>query len=220
MHHDAKMIWTPPSKRSLYLGLVFFILAIIIQIAAGHYSARSSANANFAGDLFLDNLPTVNLEIFIVGGGILVWGAAAVLGLLYKRHLLFSLKAVSLFIIVRAFFINLTHLGAYPTSHFVPLAGAIGSIYNSFTFRGNFFFSGHTGFPFLLALIFWDKKNIRRVFLFLSLLFGAVVLLAHVHYSIDVFAAPFITYGIFIIAQRVFYDDYRILLEAGAQPVS
>jgi membrane-associated phospholipid phosphatase len=34
--------------------------------------------------------------------------------------------------------------------------------------------------------------------------FGASVLLAHVHYSIDVFAAPFIVYGVFVIAAKVF----------------
>ena len=36
--------------------------------------------------------------------------------------------------------------------------------------------------------IFWDEKLWRYVFLALAVVFGAAVLLAHVHYSIDVFA--------------------------------
>ena len=79
-----------------------------------------------------------------------------------------------------------------------------------FTFQGNFFYSGHTAFPFLLALIFWDNKYLRYLFLFLTVFFGASVLLAHVHYSIDVFAAPFIVYGMFIITTRLFPHDYAL----------
>jgi hypothetical protein len=35
------------------------------------------------------------------------------------------------------------------------------------------------------------------------------VLFAHVHYSIDVFASPFMTYGIFTIAKTLFPQDYK-----------
>jgi len=36
------------------------------------------------------------------------------------------------------------------------------------------------------------------------------VLLGHIHYSIDVFSALFITYGIFVIAKKVFARDYLL----------
>ena len=213
MQHAPEKFWNPRNKRSLYLGIILFILALIIQISAGRYSSKQAAQAPSANDLFLDNVPVVHLDLLIVGGGILTWAILAFLFAKHHRHLLFGLKAVSLFIIVRAFFINLTHLGLYPTTLFEPPAGALGSIYNLFTFQGNFFFSGHTGFPFLLALIFWHEKHIRRFFLSLSVLFGAAVLLAHVHYSIDIFAAPFITYGVFACARKIFYADYHVLHE-------
>ena len=44
----------------------------------------------------------------------------------------------------------------------------------------------------------------RYLFLFLTVFFGASVLLAHVHYSIDVFAAPFIVYGMYVITKKLF----------------
>ncbi len=62
-----------------------------------------------------------------------------------------------------------------------------------------------------MALIFWNDKFWRRIFLVLSFVFAASVLLSHVHYSIDVFAAPFITYGIFKIAAKFFPRDYSLL---------
>jgi len=72
------------------------------------------------------------------------------------------------------------------------------------------FFSGHTGMPFLLALMFWEDKLARYISLTASCIFGAAVLFGHLHYSIDVFAAFFITYTIFQIAQKFFPEDYRL----------
>ena len=62
-----------------------------------------------------------------------------------------------------------------------------------------------------MALIFWDDTVLRRIFLILTVAFGAAVLLAHVHYSIDVFSAPFIVYGMYIITQKLWPDDYALI---------
>ena len=79
-----------------------------------------------------------------------------------------------------------------------------------FAFGGDLFFSGHTGLPFLMALIFWDNKYLRWIFILTSVMFATVVLLAHLHYSIDVLSAFFITYTIFHIALFLFKKDRRL----------
>jgi len=63
------------------------------------------------------------------------------------------------------------------------------------------FFSGHTATLFLLFLII-DKKPFKQLYLLLTILVAVGVLLQHVHYFIDVFAAPFFTYGCYIIVKR------------------
>jgi membrane-associated phospholipid phosphatase len=55
------------------------------------------------------------------------------------------------------------------------------------------FFSGHTATLFLLFLLM-DKRSLKIIFLIFTLLVGISVILQHVHYSIDVFAAPFFAY--------------------------
>jgi len=194
----------------MYLGILLLIISIIVQIILGRFSSRVAINAAPVRDLFLDNLPLVNLDPVIVGGAIALWVCASVMLIVQPRYLIFSTKAIALYIISRAFFFSLTHIGPYPLQYFPSPHNHGYGLYHLITFQGNFFYSGHTAFPFLLALIFWDKKYLRYLFLFLTVFFGASVLLAHVHYSIDVFAAPFIVYGMFIMTTRLFPEDYAL----------
>ena len=208
---EHRGFWTPARKRSLSVGILLLFIAVVIQITAGPYSSRRAMTSSPVGDLFLDNLPVVNLTPVIVSWAIVVWLLAWWLILTDPKRVLFGMKAVSLYLVCRAFFVSLTHVGPYPVQ-FSPGPENFGfRLYHLFTYQGNYFFSGHTGFPFLIALIFWDEKLWRRFFIFLTCFFGATVLLAHVHYSIDVFAAPFIIYGVFVITARLFPEDYELL---------
>jgi len=64
------------------------------------------------------------------------------------------------------------------------------------------FFSGHTGTLFLLFLLA-ENKTLKTIFLILTLMVGTAVLLQHVHYSIDVFVAPFVAYGSYKIIKKL-----------------
>ncbi|MFN0159202.1 MAG: phosphatase PAP2-related protein [Bacteroidota bacterium] len=61
------------------------------------------------------------------------------------------------------------------------------------------FFSGHTSTMFLLALFSTDRR--LRIFLLIAtVLVAACVLIQHVHYTVDVLAAPFFAYGAYRVA--------------------
>jgi hypothetical protein len=206
-----RKFWNREQRKSLYEGVALLAIAIIIQIFAGQYSSRASIGANSVHDILLDNLPVVNLDFMIVGGAIGLWIVASWLLVTKPRYLVFGMKAIALFIISRAFFFSLTHVGPYPRG-IPPGPNNLGwGFYKLLTFQGNFFYSGHTGFPFLMALIFWEDDFWRPFFIVMSVLFGASVLLAHVHYSIDVFAAPFIVYGIYTITKHFFPKDFAVM---------
>ncbi len=195
-------------KRSLSVALLLLALALIFQYYASAYSTRNAIR--FVGDVFLDNLPVVNMNIFIVEGALLVILATIILLLFRPKYILFTLKASAILIALRAFFVSVTHLGIYP-NQIVPDGGFFGRAYSALDLQAGYFFSGHTALPFLIALIFWDKRFLRYTYFVLSAVFGASVLLAHVHYSIDVFAAPFMTYSIFKLTQYLFPDDYELI---------
>jgi hypothetical protein len=61
-----------------------------------------------------------------------------------------------------------------------------------------------------MALLYWDNKVLRTSFVALSIIFAAVVLMGHLHYSIDVLAAFFITYAIYGIAEKAFDEDMKM----------
>jgi hypothetical protein len=117
---------------------------------------------------------------------------------------------VAIFIATRAVFISLTHLGIYP-GQIYPDTGFFDRVYTGLGLEAGFFFSGHTGLPFLTMLIFWDERLWRYFYMGLSFVFGVSVLLAHVHYSIDVLAAPYIAYCIFKMSQYFLKEDYELI---------
>ena len=94
----------------------------------------------------------------------------------------------------------LTHFGA-PQGAISP--PGFPGIVSALSFRQDYFFSGHVAFPFLCFLLFKESR-IRWFFLASSIVMGVVVLLGHLHYSIDVFAAFFITYASYRIGGLVF----------------
>ncbi len=205
-----RSFFTKERTRSLLVGLLFLSLGCIFQYYASAYSIKNSQR--FVGDLFLDNLPTVNLNLIIVEGALLTIALSFFLVVSKPRYLLFTVKAIALFVITRSFFVALTHLGIYP-DQIVPGKGFFDQLYVALNLQAGYFFSAHTGMPLLMSLIFGDNRFLRFLYLAISFIFGISVLLAHVHYSIDVFAAPFMTYCIFNMACYLFPEDYRLIGE-------
>lgn len=185
-----------------------YVAEYFANIYAFDYSHRPTSN--YVGDIVLDNVSVLDINFIIIEVALISIVLVTLFVLYRPRYFLFTLKAVALFIIIRAVFISLTHVGIHPES-IAPGLGLFDSIYTYLNFQTGLFFSGHTGLPFLVAIIFWDNKRVRYVLLSLSFIFAVAVLLAHVHYSIDVLAAPFMAYGIFKIAQYLFPRDYELI---------
>lgn len=201
-----KTIEKPVSKWRYYASLLEGIIFLIISIFATHLaSVYAQINAsNYVEDIILSNTPVFNFEFIFVQGAISLSLFVVVLCVYFRKTAPFLIKTVSFFIIIRAMFVSLTHLGPYPTKLTLD-----SSMLDFITTGNDLFFSGHTGLPFLIALIFWNHIYLRSLFLASSVVFGVIVLLSHLHYSIDVFAAFFITYTIYHMAIKLFHKDYE-----------
>lgn len=188
----------------LLIAILLFSFSMFLNYYANNYTLIHSSSS--VSDIVLDNIRTYQVDDIFYEGGLIFFCIVCFLGL-YKPHRIpFMLKSIGVFFVVRSFFLILTHLAPplhgsiLPTNNFVErlIAGS----------GDDLFFSGHTGFPFLMALLFWDNLWLRLGFIATCVLFGTAALLGHLHYSIDVFSAFFITYGIYHIAVRLFKKDY------------
>lgn len=188
-------------------AILFFCVSLLLNFITNSYVVAHASSA--VSDIFLDNLPFVDVRDIFFEGMIILILFIVFLGLSHPRRIPFILKSSALFIGMRSFFMILTHL-APPAGDMLLFSG---NTIQKMTSGADLFFSGHTGFPFLAALLFWDNRPLRIFFIAASIFFGCAVLLGHIHYSIDVFSAFFITYGIFHIAIRFFKKDYDLFLK-------
>ncbi len=191
--------------KSLFSGAVILVGSLIINYYAGTYATEKASNA--VTDIILSNTKVYDLDGFFVFGPVALVVFVVILCLIKPQKLPFIFKSVGLFVIIRSVFISITHIGPFP-DQLTIVSGA--SIIEDFTFGGDLFFSAHTGLPFLLALAFYKDKILRDLFIATAILFGAVVLLSHRHYSIDVLSAFFITYTIYIISIKLFKREYAM----------
>lgn len=190
---------------SFILAWVLLLSAFVINYFAGVYASKSVSSS--VTDLILDNTRVWDVTFIFINGAVIFWAFIAVMLAIEPKRVPFTLKSIAIFAVIRSGFISLTHLAPFPTRLMLPAENLI----DMFSFGGDLFFSAHTGGPFLVALIFWDHKYVRYICLLTSVVFGTVVLLGHLHYSIDVFAAFFITYSIYHLATFFFKKDFECM---------
>ncbi len=202
-----KDVWTKKVFiTSVIFGSVIFLSSLFVNYAAVQFAIYESGAATT--DIILSNLPVVNTDIVFSEGALVFTIFVGLLLLIEPKTIPYTLKTIGLFVCIRALFVIMTHYGPY-ADHIQPDISAFRYVSSG----ADLFFSGHTGIPFLLAMMFWQRKYLRNFFIFCSFVAAVAVLLGHLHYTIDVFSAYFIAYGINRIAQLFFPEDHTIFLQ-------
>ncbi|MDE2212966.1 MAG: hypothetical protein KGJ34_00285 [Patescibacteria group bacterium] len=196
-----KEIW---SNREIFFSILLSLVAIALSAAANAFSdlyATEKASSSVT-DIILSNVPVVTgVEDIFVYGALAVVLLIAILCILHPKRAPFTLYTLSLVFFVRAIFVSLTHIGPYPDHVIIDVHS---KILLAFFGGGDQFFSGHTTLPFMMALIYWHDRLLRYIFLAASVILGVVVLLGHLHYTIDVLSAFFISYSVYAMALWLF----------------
>lgn len=193
---------------SVGVGILLLVTGIIINFYAGTYAAARASNS--VSDIILDNIRVYNVDEIFVYGPLFLWIFVAFLCLKEPKRIPFVLKNIAFFVLIRSIFITMTHIGPFP-DHLIITDNT--RLITDFTFGGDLFFSAHTGLPFLMALVFGKNMFLRILFSITAVFFGAIVLMAHLHYTIDVMSAFFITYTIYNISKYLFKSDEKIFNE-------
>lgn len=192
---------------SVVISLLLLVISLFVNAWAGRYADESGTR--YVTDIVLSNTNVYDVGNIFVYGTMLFFLFLVVWCLRYPAQIPYIVKSIATFVLIRSVFISLTHLGPFPDHLVMMNDGIVHDFMNKINFWADLFFSGHTGLPFLMALIFWDHKWLRYIFIAWSLFFGGVVLLGHLHYSIDVLSAFFITYSINHICELLWAKDKR-----------
>lgn len=201
---NTKKYWSSPD---FCLSVLRSGAAFLFVLFLNYYAVRWATQ--LAGepidDLFFTLLPLRDTSLLDYYLALYVQYVATIWAFIESRRLPFFLWSLAALILTRAWFINLTHLG-------LPEGGV--PTLSFFTQGGDLFFSGHVALPYLTALVYWEYRPVRYIFLGLAILMGIEVLIGRQHYSIDVFAAPFITYGVYCLVQKFFsFNKQSVMTE-------
>jgi len=202
-HHWKILLKDRAYFWSLVVGIVVLAFAVFLDRFASLYHDQYVYTS--VGDLILNILPTYNLEfLFFQGIYAVIWMIVLYSVFFEPETVPFGFKTIGLLIIVRAGFIVLTYLGPPIGFYFAENGIGFDSPLKGLFFTNDLFFSGHTALPFLAYLLFRKHIWFRAIMLVSSFIMGVTVLLMHVHYSIDVFSAFFITYGVYTLSNMLF----------------
>lgn len=194
-------VWRNEFKNRWFLGetlLTFLFIGSVFHLSAATMNVIELRKGVVLPDPILSSFHPFNLTwpIFI-----LLWGTV-ILTLVHlsfhPRSFVLALQAMGILLILRTIALGLMPLE--PMKSIIPLQDPI--VIRLGTGRliiKDLFFSGHTATMFMCGLA--SRRASWRVFCFVGTFAVALgVVLQHVHYSADVYAAPFFAYGSWRIA--------------------
>jgi hypothetical protein len=207
--------WKLPSfKWKFWVGMAVFA-GILISLPF-FFIAIENRNGRVISDFVLEWIPARNFSMAVF---FLIWSSCLLLVLRIYRDpmiLLVALWSYNGVTLLRMACIGLVSLN--PPVGLIPLADPItNQFYGAHYITHDLFFSGHTTTVFLVFLCL--KKKWDRIYaLTASVILGLLLLAQHVHYTIDVLAAPVFTFAVYRL-MLVFTIKENSLLVSANQPM-
>jgi PAP2 superfamily C-terminal len=202
--------WKLPSfKWKFWVGMAVFA-AILISLPF-FFIAIENRNGRVISDFVLEWIPARNFSGTVF---FLIWSSCLLLVFRIYRDpmiLLVTLWSYNGVTLLRMACIGLISLN--PPVGLIPLADPItNQFYGAHYITHDLFFSGHTTTVFLVFLCL--KRKWDRIYaLTASIVLGLLLLAQHVHYTIDVLAAPVFTFAAYRIA-LLFTKKEKTLLDS------
>jgi hypothetical protein len=199
---SIKQAWTaalqsPYRRNKIILGS--FFIAGILTLMPVFFNYIQKRQGIVLNDWVLANIPAHDVSIAIFA---LIWGMAllTLIRALYNPdiyiHYVWTLVFVSLTRLISISFVPLD-----PPVGLVNLVDPITSVfYGHVVVTRDLFYSGHTSTMVLIFLCL-EKRNDKILAFIATVAVMVLLLIQHIHYTIDVLAAPVFVYLIFLATQ-------------------
>ena len=188
-------------RNKTFVALV--LVAIILLLLPTFFAFIEKREGMVLQDFVLERLPATDVSIptfFIIWSVVLL-----VFYRIYQNPIIFLVVAYGFILMCIARVLTISLLPLNPPPGLITLKDPIANI--AYGGKGIFitkdlFYSGHTGNMFLFFLCLqakWDKI----IALAASFMVGILVLIQHIHYSIDVISAFIFTYFLYLGAKKL-----------------
>jgi hypothetical protein len=194
-YNHFKSAWLEELKKKYFRNLLagtLILLAIALFFLAKFLAYNEIRQGFSFNDPLLSKFTPIDVTwltfVLIYVGLVIALGSLA----FYPERMLIALQSYTLVASLRLITIYFLPLSA--PHGIIPLKDPFIEFFGGgTTLLRDLFFSGHTATMFLFFLTS-PSKRLRPIFLTCTILIGYLVLVQHVHYTIDVLAAPFFAY--------------------------
>ena len=208
--YQSKQNWLTALRNASFRNKfipAFILLAGILAAMPFFFPAIEKRNGTSLHDWILERLPSYNLSVAIF---IIIWstGLLAIIRAM-KDPYIFLVFAWSYIFVSAMRAAAITFIPLNPPAGLVLLIDPLSNtFYGNATITKDLFFSGHTSTIFLIFLCLKHKAD--KVLTLTAMFFLAILLmLQHIHYVIDIVAAPVFTYISYLIGKRIVYGESK-----------
>lgn len=186
-------------RKRLVAVLTTLLLVIVINpLFFSHIQQRNGVELN---DWLLNFIPQydVSIPVFCILWGMVLlalWRAAQDPRFMMIFGWTYLLLDVSRFISISLVPLNLPKGLIYLHDPIIKI------FYGNQLITKDLFYSGHTATVFLIFLCLKNKYD-KAFALFATITISILLLVQHIHYTIDVVAAPFFTYLLYILSKKI-----------------
>lgn len=202
-----KATWASTSQRSLMISgsAIVAVILLAMPFFFQHIEHRPGIQLH---DYVLSRIPAQDVSLYIF---LVIWGMALLTLVRAIKTPAIYVRYVWLYIVIcltRMLTITLVPLAA-PAGLVELVDPLTGVFYGHTVITKDLFYSGHTAS--LITMYFClPKKSDRILALIATLIVGCLLLIQHVHYTVDVLAAPVFVFLLNRVLQSTIFADGKL----------
>ena len=202
-----KATWNSRSKRyQMIIGTVI-MLAIVFTLPHffGYIQKREGAVLN---DWLLARIPPHNVSVLIFA---IIWGMALLILIrAINNPSIYITFCWTLIFVYIVRFVTLSLVALDPPSGMILLVDPVNSaFYANAVITKDLFFSGHTATMVMIFLCL-QKPTDKIIALIAAAAVACLLLVQHIHYTIDVLAAPVVVYPCYRLTRWLFFKIEKV----------
>jgi hypothetical protein len=184
---------TSLKRVKLLIGTI--LIVAIINILPSFFRTIERRNGAVLNDWLLAHLPAydVSVPIFTI-----IWGMGLLMMIrAFYKPAICTTYIWTLILVCIARFISITLVKLDPPAGMIPLVDPLtGYFYGHAAITKDLFFSGHTS-TMVLTYLHLEKRSDKIIAFVAAALVMFLLLIQHIHYTMDVLAAPVIVYCLY-----------------------